>query len=605
MPAQSRSSADIDIHPKCRNKVFQHSFGIELEFLWWVRIARVADPEEHKKRHGIDPTKICIQSLEIGPTSFNSERKWAEQQIADAILKVCGAQVRIGGEFGAELRKHQPQQLLHPGYLYADDAWTIKMDPSVDEVANLAKHLPEPPEDGSWTNWELITFELASPALWDRPQSWQHVYEVVRNLQQKLSPGLRVNPTCGFHVHVGAGVNYDDDYAEWLCTEGYRNDDPNNNAKSRPQARKHTLSTLKRAAALFWAADGFLASIHVPERFLSPYARSIRIDSALAQDRLPRATGCSLRPSDSDYPILPILDDNAPDHDTSQSLLPLNRLASRSFPRILPSQRLSITRPLEGQRLNTLCRRAKLMLGPAPPPIEPSKIINKTALSGLPKIMQLRTRRDLEVAFSVAWAANSAPSTSSSSSPGSGSGSGSGSSDPLDSNSSPSSTRTANTTNTTTATTTTTAIDNNEDWTASLISRRLNYAIRWTPSERQTVEFREAGGTMSPLWACIWASICVGMFRFAKNADDARYWRVMERVVQAEKGEKKGKDRSGEEYDVVAMLMDMGMFAEALWVEKMVKTNPGSLWYPCLQLKSRASWGEEDDSGEERERLQR
>ncbi|KAK8126821.1 uncharacterized protein PG998_002580 [Apiospora kogelbergensis] len=73
--------------------------------------------------------------------------------------------------------------------------------------------------------------------------------------------------------------------------------------------------------------------------------------------------------------------------------------------------------------------------------------------------------------------------------------------------------------------------------------------------ERHTVEFRQAESSLDPAWVTTWVKICIGMIKFAINAPADVFMQVVTNCDLAE------RDRGS--YDVVDLLGDMGLFAEA------------------------------------------
>ncbi|KAI1099992.1 putative amidoligase enzyme-domain-containing protein [Jackrogersella minutella] len=80
-----------------------------------------------------------------------------------------------------------------------------------------------------------------------------------------------------------------------------------------------------------------------------------------------------------------------------------------------------------------------------------------------------------------------------------------------------------------------------------------------------TIEFREAAGTVDAQWAEIWARICVGLTDFAIHAPVNVYLDVLSNIDSAEAG--------GAPYDVLDLLEQVGLFAEAEFAEKRLIKN--------------------------------
>ncbi|OTA64708.1 hypothetical protein K449DRAFT_421277 [Hypoxylon sp. EC38] len=129
-----------------------------------------------------------------------------------------------------------PATLDHPFRLKERDKWYVGSDSSVREYFN------------NDYNWESI--EIQSPALWARPECFEEVQFVVNVLT--TSHRLRVNPSCGFHVHVGNG--------RWFFPAQH----------------------IKRLGTFLWAADPMISRLHPPWRRVVEFSRSIRYESVLS-----------------------------------------------------------------------------------------------------------------------------------------------------------------------------------------------------------------------------------------------------------------------------------------------------------------------------------
>ncbi len=116
------------------------------------------------------------------------------------------------------------------------DCWTVKDDSSV-------RRLPVE-SDEFW----YVGFEITTPVLLFIPEALEHVRQVIELLKSKYM--IDVNSTCGFHVHLSAGL-------------------------------KTPLSfpTLKRLVMFLWAFEPQLDSLHPPERSIVEYAGSWRLCS--------------------------------------------------------------------------------------------------------------------------------------------------------------------------------------------------------------------------------------------------------------------------------------------------------------------------------------
>ena len=111
---------------------------------------------------------------------------------------------------------------------------------------------------------------------------------------------------------------------------------------------------------------------------------------------------------------------------------------------------------------------------------------------------------------------------------------------------------------------------------------RLNYTFQsYTPFgynveflSRRTIEFREAGGTLDSDWAITWSSICVGIVDWCRKPSLFRFLDVLERLKAQEDRDQRGIPHTDDErYDVCDFLDDLGLYAESEWVRHREKTS--------------------------------
>ncbi|KAI0429588.1 putative amidoligase enzyme-domain-containing protein [Xylaria sp. FL1042] len=81
----------------------------------------------------------------------------------------------------------------------------------------------------------------------------------------------------------------------------------------------------------------------------------------------------------------------------------------------------------------------------------------------------------------------------------------------------------------------------------------------------RTIEFRLGEGSLDSEWIPTWAKICVGIFKFALYSSPSEFTNVLEKC-------NKGMKEEGG-YDVIDLLDDTGLFAEAVIAEKRLMAN--------------------------------
>ncbi|KAI1488083.1 putative amidoligase enzyme-domain-containing protein [Biscogniauxia mediterranea] len=209
----------------------RHSFGIELEIL-------VA----HLPTKAIDPDQRLAENL---PPLLRIDEGGAWRATV-AVLEHIRQTLREHGVLVAEpvtdfTRRVGDDDTQEPERLRGLDRWDIGTDETVTAV-------PSPQDNGDKYRWTGI--EIRSPALWAMDSSFDEIKFVVNLLKSRYR--LRVNVTCGFHVHVANGRRF------------------------------FTPKTMKRLGAFLWAADPVLSRLHAPWRRVGSHSLSIRYGSKLA-----------------------------------------------------------------------------------------------------------------------------------------------------------------------------------------------------------------------------------------------------------------------------------------------------------------------------------
>lgn len=112
--------------------------------------------------------------------------------------------------------------------------WVVTHDGSVTEYGE--------PDDRWGVYWDNV--ELNSPPLYACDEAFRLIAAVIRLLTTNFR--VRVNQTCGLHVHVGNGPHHLD------------------------------MRAARNYAALLWATDSILSTLHCPSRSASKYSNSNR-----------------------------------------------------------------------------------------------------------------------------------------------------------------------------------------------------------------------------------------------------------------------------------------------------------------------------------------
>jgi hypothetical protein len=310
---------------------------------------------------------------------------------------------------------------------------------------------------------------------------------------------------------------------------------------SEVQGRRHALGVLKRAAALMWAADGFVSHAHPPERGVNMYSLPIRHCSRLAR-------GLELRYVVDDEGKMVAAEQPLDDVEFRRlggaaDLLPEPDLPSHGFPRwdadrLFPAQR--------NKKLDDEARKRFEVMSERPRMESLDSLVNTTVRSGVAHILACKNRTEVAQLLHHPTA---------------------------------------------------------------MYYDRLNYNLKQYMGPQYnanndstgTVEFREAVGTMSPEWVSAWSNICLGFFRFAREASDARFWAVIEQLANAEAAVQ-ARTPKQHRYDMISLLFDMGLFAEALFLERNLRQDPVRFWYPNrLGVKPASEYGDYDEEYEYRD----
>ncbi|TQN66347.1 hypothetical protein CSHISOI_09147 [Colletotrichum shisoi] len=98
----------------------------------------------------------------------------------------------------------------------------------------------------------------------------------------------------------------------------------------------------------------------------------------------------------------------------------------------------------------------------------------------------------------------------------------------------------------------------------------------WRSNRMNTIEFREAAGSLDMEWIATWARICCRLLEWSRDAASAEFMCVIRLLAWAQEEE-------GAEYDVVDFLIDLGLLKEARFCEARLQKG-GTAWWECLNL---------------------
>ncbi|KAF4414194.1 hypothetical protein CFRS1_v008421 [Colletotrichum fructicola] len=98
-------------------------------------------------------------------------------------------------------------------------------------------------------------------------------------------------------------------------------------------------------------------------------------------------------------------------------------------------------------------------------------------------------------------------------------------------------------------------------------------------AKHDTVEFREAAGTLDMEWITAWAKICCRLLEWSRDVAPAEYMGVIRLLAWAQ--EEEGAEG---EYDVVDFLVDLGLVAEARVCEERLHKGDAVFW-ECMNFE--------------------
>ncbi|KAK4192809.1 hypothetical protein QBC35DRAFT_549726 [Podospora australis] len=506
--------------PSRRNQL---SFGLELEFTFIFRYTSPEDAAPPENPYEGPTREYEASHLEAdllpdvmtSPVRFQSDglyhirypgahglgdahRLWAIRMINRVIASVPGARL-AGGRTNSPGRPGVVRSDFGADAMHMNESgWNVTRD------GTISHRHPLPAGYGHQN------FELKSPALWDIPEAHQHVRDVLNALSSIVL--WRVGPDAGFHVHVGSGPRY------------------------------FEFHTFQRAAAILWAADGFLCHAHPVERNYNEWSPPISRSSRLA-------TGLNTRythwPRNSAMHSRDNWDQQEEVREESFSLENYRRQ-----PDPFPAAPADLASP--NNHLRRYKDRVWPALRPQPSEAESREIFdaqraaggdNLSRHAGMPSegVMGVLAEIDMTVEKGLRWIMQ------------------------------------ANSIGRIAGLLTHSNGATRHNYNLNSYVRDYRRGRNGRAGKLPTVEFREATSSMDPDWARHWPNICVGIFRFARFASDESFWNLLHNLNEADKAARAGRPHR---YDMISMLLDMGLYESALYLEETLATRALRFWYP-------------------------
>lgn len=464
------------------------SFALEFEFIMhWKR---------EDRKHLVPEIPIVSARLEALCANFVDQPRSSEIVAPETFA--INLMQNFFREQGFGLLGENPSgntpQRFPDMYMLPNTGWEISKDATaVDCFTSGLDHFDMLPQ------YEYHGFEIKTPVLRHCAESYQHIRTVLAAINRNFR--VRVNASCGMHVHVGAGTRL------MKMPLGAPLAD---SSTSKPvyKSRTFSLAVLRRLAALQWATDPFIAALHPPERQISKWTPSIRQHSALAFGQ------------GDNGPYKPRAEVGRPGPESDDLKEGRPYIADDAITRISP-KRFPATRP---RRLgkDSLARFAT--------------IGNKAYINGdESENVYDRVRPAVDILLHAS----------------------------------------------------------SKNLIAQMMchrgrgGNRLNYNFRdyssgacqdSTTFDKGTIEFREASASLHPNVAAEWALLCVSMVQFCQIAKVEWYSRVIRRLWRAEEAALNG---TGNQYDVISFIRDIGQPRLAETFEKRLRTMPMEHWYPC------------------------
>lgn len=218
----------------------QLTFGVEIEFLVpWLLVGQ-NDPDKDVK--GLSPVlRFARKELQIHdsePIGIIAEELIYER-LQDTLNQLGLDSTLTSTRIPSGLPSDVLKQYLK---------WDVTSDASVSQEDHLGYVLHNP--TGPLRQW--VAIEIQSPVEYATPKAFEVIQYALKTLTRKYR--MHINPTCSVHVHVGK------------------------NSERLP------LQMIRRIAGLSWAADLLLFTLQDPIRRANTYCKAIAEYSNLARD---------------------------------------------------------------------------------------------------------------------------------------------------------------------------------------------------------------------------------------------------------------------------------------------------------------------------------
>ncbi|KAI0600129.1 hypothetical protein F4775DRAFT_590850 [Biscogniauxia sp. FL1348] len=208
------------------------TFGVELEFLIPALPVGKPDPRDPDKRTS------TLMRYPAEMTKQDNVGEYVLEQIRDVLKQIFEPPAKGFLSTIFSINKTAPQfaDEFKAKILSRYSKWNATEDVSLEEPA--------------FQEFDWFSVEVQSPVEFSCEQAFKAITYATTEITRRYC--CRVNPSTGFHVHVGQ------------------------------REERFALGAMRRIASLFWAAEPLLMTLHHPVRRVNTYCQSIRQRSNLA-----------------------------------------------------------------------------------------------------------------------------------------------------------------------------------------------------------------------------------------------------------------------------------------------------------------------------------